>query len=118
MKKLFIFLLIFILASPAVVHACDCCIFNHSDSSQGSIQQKASDCCAQTNVSAKECQNVSIREEATFPGPTASFSETSPIAYFSEVTAFPKPLALLDSSGSPPNFPEKPLFLLHSVLRI
>ncbi len=117
MKKLFIFLLIFIFASPVISHACHYCPLD-SNLSQKSIQHRDADCCAQMNVSAKECQSINITETATSPGPTVSFSEISTVAYFSQVAELPKPLTLLKSFGSLPNLPEKPLYLLHSILRI
>lgn len=118
MKKLFIFLLIFIFASPAVSHACHGCLFNQSDSSRAVIQESSPDCCAQMNVSAKGCQSTNITERATSSGPTVSFSETLTTDYFSQVAKLPKPRALSESFGSPPNLPEKPPYLINSILRI
>lgn len=118
MKKLFVFLLIFIFASPAISYACHCCPFNQSDSSRAAIQESSPDCCAQMNVSAKECKNVNLTEKATSPSSKVSFSETSPAAYFSEAARLSKPLALSGGLSSPPNLSETPLYLLHSILRI
>lgn len=118
MKKLFIFLLIFIFTSPVIGHACNCCPLDHADSSRAAIQESSPDCCTEMNVLAKECQNVNLTEKATSPSSKVSFSETSPAAYFSEVARLSKPLALSGGLSSPPNLSETPLYLLHSILRI
>ena len=119
MKKFFLFLLIFILASPAISHACHCCDgSNDYDSSQASIQQKTPDYCQPMNAFTKECRNINITKTAMWHGSSVLLVEGSPAVHFIESAALPKASLLLGSPGSPPSFSENPFYLLYSVLRI